>query len=555
MVTVNDTEIPKYAALSHRWGHSGQLKTTRQSYMSHLEEIPYDLLPKTFQDAAHLALMVDVAHLWIDSLCIVQDDTADWERQSVQMGGIFGSALFTVAAIDAWTNTTEDSGLFLKRDMLPVSAKISSTMELSYDRVVRDTENQGPPQFFLRSESVDVSAKSNAAWDDISWDVNYQLSTFDMSIERSEWNSRGWIFQERLMSTRIAYFTKEQIFWECANRTQTQISARNASSGQGSERLHRLLRKEEDQLCSAIKLPAPAGGEFWNVWPEHQKFKVWWLLAERYSQCRLTKTSDKWFAISGLATSLSRVYGTGLHAGIWDAAPGAGLLWQARDGPLKPYDDFRSPSWSWLGMDGPITYPYVDESYYSGTQKVRPLLENPVFEIEEIKGREPEATGESAPLSLRGFSGRVSFKCPFTVAWVSSVSFADFHFREETGRTDDPVANSFFHDLTLGRSALEMMIEYRSGICPPRCRLLNDEDGAAIGWVVLDTDLGLPLKVWCVAVVLRVLNVAPKLQHHVVDLVTLVQDQQEGLFRRVGRGRIVKHGWFDDCLPSKISIC
>jgi hypothetical protein len=145
------------------------------------------------------------------------------------MGGIFGSALFTIAAIDAWTNTTEDSGLFLRRDMLPVSVKISSTMKLSYDRVVRDTENQGPPQFFLGSESVDISAKSNAAWDDISWDMNYQISTFDMSIERSEWNSRGWIFQERLMSARIVYFTKEQIFWECADRTQTQIPVRNAS--------------------------------------------------------------------------------------------------------------------------------------------------------------------------------------------------------------------------------------------------------------------------------------------------------------------------------------
>lgn len=85
------------------------------------------------------------------------------------------------------------------------------------------------------------------------------------------------------MSTRIVYFTKEQIFWECADLVQSQLPVGNASSGQSNERLHRLLRMEEGQLCSAIKLPTPAAGEFWDIWPEHQKFKVWWLLAERYS--------------------------------------------------------------------------------------------------------------------------------------------------------------------------------------------------------------------------------------------------------------------------------
>lgn len=89
------------------------------------------------------------------------------------MGGIFGSALFTIAAIDAWTNTMEDSGLFLKRDMLPVTCTFSSTMKLGYDRVVKDAENQGLPQLFLRSELVDVSAKSNEAWDSSSWDMRH----------------------------------------------------------------------------------------------------------------------------------------------------------------------------------------------------------------------------------------------------------------------------------------------------------------------------------------------------------------------------------------------
>lgn len=38
-----------------------------------------------FLEAVELALRVGIKYLWIDSLCIVQDDTADWEQESVKM--------------------------------------------------------------------------------------------------------------------------------------------------------------------------------------------------------------------------------------------------------------------------------------------------------------------------------------------------------------------------------------------------------------------------------------------------------------------------------------
>jgi hypothetical protein len=36
--------------------------------------------------------------LWIDSLCIVQDDPDDWQRESAQMASIFGSSYLTISA-------------------------------------------------------------------------------------------------------------------------------------------------------------------------------------------------------------------------------------------------------------------------------------------------------------------------------------------------------------------------------------------------------------------------------------------------------------------------
>jgi hypothetical protein len=48
--------------------------TTREGYQRHLEGIPFDQLPRTFQDVVVLALGIGIEFFWIDSLCIIQND-------------------------------------------------------------------------------------------------------------------------------------------------------------------------------------------------------------------------------------------------------------------------------------------------------------------------------------------------------------------------------------------------------------------------------------------------------------------------------------------------
>ncbi|KAI0159720.1 heterokaryon incompatibility protein-domain-containing protein [Xylariaceae sp. FL1272] len=62
------------------------------------KNIPWRELSKTFQDAVDICQKLQIDYIWIDSLCIIQDDDKDWREQSVQMADIFENAHLTIAA-------------------------------------------------------------------------------------------------------------------------------------------------------------------------------------------------------------------------------------------------------------------------------------------------------------------------------------------------------------------------------------------------------------------------------------------------------------------------
>ncbi|PMD22332.1 HET-domain-containing protein [Hyaloscypha hepaticicola] len=88
-----------YTALSHCWGSTNIPKTTSMcvdQYM--LEGLPFSILTKTFRDAIDVTLRLQIQYIWIDSLCIVQDDRQDWMNECPKMGNIYGGAYLVIAA-------------------------------------------------------------------------------------------------------------------------------------------------------------------------------------------------------------------------------------------------------------------------------------------------------------------------------------------------------------------------------------------------------------------------------------------------------------------------
>ncbi|CAA9957074.1 HET domain containing protein [Pyrenophora teres f. maculata] len=67
-------------------------------------------LPKTDQNTVLLVCKnISMDYLWIDSLCLIQDDQQDWKEQASRMGDVYENAFVTIAAVAAH-NASE--GLF-----------------------------------------------------------------------------------------------------------------------------------------------------------------------------------------------------------------------------------------------------------------------------------------------------------------------------------------------------------------------------------------------------------------------------------------------------------
>jgi hypothetical protein len=90
--------VTDYICLSHCWGTTDMFKITRETISERMQCIRYNDLPKTFKDAAEITRELKKRYLWIDSLCIIQNDAQDWREEGFRMHEIYGNSYLTIAA-------------------------------------------------------------------------------------------------------------------------------------------------------------------------------------------------------------------------------------------------------------------------------------------------------------------------------------------------------------------------------------------------------------------------------------------------------------------------
>lgn len=106
----------RYMTLSHRWGQKPLRKLTRDNMREFMGGIKLSSLPQNFQDAIKVASGLEIRWLWIDALCIIQDDEGlrDWLEESASMEKVYTNSYCNISATAAMDST---EGLFHKRDM------------------------------------------------------------------------------------------------------------------------------------------------------------------------------------------------------------------------------------------------------------------------------------------------------------------------------------------------------------------------------------------------------------------------------------------------------
>lgn len=185
----------RYAALSYCWGplEKQPLRTTQSNLQSHLNGISWDVLPKTFRDAITVARRIGIPYIWIDSLCIVQDDEEDWLQESKQMGSIYEQAELTIAACHA---VDSQEGFFFPRLPPPPIVEL--------------------PNFLPAKSGTARMVYASIRLDTVT----------DTFPEHGALNFRAWATQEWLLSRRMVFFTKGVIVWSCKMITQRETGDR-----------------------------------------------------------------------------------------------------------------------------------------------------------------------------------------------------------------------------------------------------------------------------------------------------------------------------------------
>ncbi|KAH6632840.1 heterokaryon incompatibility protein-domain-containing protein, partial [Chaetomium tenue] len=292
-----------YATFSHRWGGTVPFMTTSNTFTARVNGFYLEELPPSFQDAVLVARSLGLRYLWIDLLCIVQDDEADWLAQSQQMGKIFANSSMTIAAHSAQDSTQGFLGSFL----VPNSLRITP---------------DNPAGGF----TIPTLELSSAAL----------LSRFSQSCL----NSRAWVMQELCLSPRILHFLENRVLWEC-DHTPLRIDTENPPTW-AALLLQGRRSQDWEQLGEARS----------NLWRE---------LISQYSTCQMTKPDDKLIAVAGIAEQLDSLFASSLsydyHCGIFNTDVVRSILWYSNQAP-KPLQKpaKRAPSWSWASVDGRIAF-------------------------------------------------------------------------------------------------------------------------------------------------------------------------------------------------------
>jgi len=87
-----------YAALSYCWGGHQPIVATKSTMKDMMLDIPYSALPKTLQDAVTITIKLGLRFLWVDALCIIQDDQTQKQQEIAAMPNIYQNAHVTICA-------------------------------------------------------------------------------------------------------------------------------------------------------------------------------------------------------------------------------------------------------------------------------------------------------------------------------------------------------------------------------------------------------------------------------------------------------------------------
>lgn len=268
----------KYIALSHCWGPSQPLRTLKMNIGLHQDGIDLSSMPQTFKDAVTVTRYLGMRYIWIDSLCIVQDDVLDWECEVARMADVYGYAYLVLGASSASDGT---KGFLGRRH---------------YSRGSVTVPCAASPRKFSKIHYRPV--------------LDHRKALFSANFD-GPLSERGWAFQERALAKCFVSFGEFELEWACRSledcecdefdlrKSQVGIEGDNSWRFRGSVGIH-------------------AKGDEMSTQDAHYFRRQWRKsVISPYSGRKLTFQADKPVALSAISRVFQKRVDDELLAGLW----------------------------------------------------------------------------------------------------------------------------------------------------------------------------------------------------------------------------------------------
>ncbi|KAH7303334.1 heterokaryon incompatibility protein-domain-containing protein [Stachybotrys elegans] len=322
VVTSQVGEKGTYACLSHCWGGKSICTLTSDTGPRFSKAVPPRLLPTVFKDAITICRKLGFQRIWIDSLCIQQDNREDWMCEAPKMGQYYSNCTICIAA-----TSSADSNGSLEPEPRPSAVR---SQEIANSSLVSHPTHllQYKPHF---SHTRDPRSL---------------LDPFPLF-------TRAWVLQERLLAPRTLHFCRTEVAFECSESRTCECGAFSKNVWDIGERppntfIRYTFSSNDGLICRRkplVILP----------WPE---------LVSTYSLLDLTHKTDRLLAISGIAPIMATIHGWKgeYFAGLWQHRLASDLMCRPVERRQRP-TQYIAPSWSWASVLDQVQYLREDREY------------------------------------------------------------------------------------------------------------------------------------------------------------------------------------------------